>query len=83
MLEINIPEVVAEVAEAFRRYVCERPQEEWFVEWFGGAPQDEGFWLSIGWLSGKHATLLCCDRAHGDHGCVVDHHFLRGATGGK
>ncbi len=35
---------------------------------------DSGFWLGIGWYSDKHEYLLCCDRAHGYYGSVVDGH---------
>jgi hypothetical protein len=44
-----------------------------------GAEEDEpvldsGFWLGIGRYSDKHWYLLCCDRAHGYFGAVVDGH---------
>ena len=65
--------VTDETVAEFRRFVTERPTEEWFTRDFN-EPPDDGLWLSIGSIPGcKHATLLCCDRRHGDYGCVIDH----------
>jgi hypothetical protein len=69
------PEVAEATAQEFSLWVTERNDED--------GPQNDGFWLSIGWYSDKHATLLCCDRAHRRYGSVLDAHddhpWLNGA----
>jgi len=60
--------VAQRTAADFRSFVTDRKGLE------DDKPQDDGLWLSIGWYSDKHATLLCCDRTHSHYGAVVDHH---------
>jgi hypothetical protein len=65
--------VAEETGRAFRWYVAKRPTDGGFADDFP-EPPDDGLRLDIGCIPGcKHDTLLCCDRRHGDCGCVIEH----------
>ncbi len=66
--------VAGVTAQDFRLFVTGAEEDEPVL--------DSGFWLGIGWWSDKHEYLLCCDRAHGHYGVVLDGHDSHPWTNG-
>lgn len=64
--------VLKQTTEDFQRWVVKARKRPWISD--DDMEVDQGLWLSIGWLSDKHATVLCCDRSHSYYGCVCNYH---------
>jgi hypothetical protein len=65
---LSAKHVASATTSIFRSMVAERSAED------DGEPEDDGLWLTIGYFSDRHDTLLCCDRAHRYYGYVLDGH---------
>jgi hypothetical protein len=65
---LSAKNVASASTSTFRSLVSERSAEE------DGEPEDDGLWLTIGYFSDRHDTLLCCDRSHRYYGYVIDGH---------
>jgi hypothetical protein len=61
-------QVASASTSTFRSMVSERSEED------DGEVEDDGLWLTIGYFSDRHDTLLCCDRSHRYYGYVIDGH---------
>jgi hypothetical protein len=65
---LSAKNVASATTSTFQSLVSERSAED------DDKPEDDGLWLTIGYYSDRHETLLCCDRSHRYYGYVVDGH---------